>query len=116
VLLNAGAMSPLYWFLEILAIAAFVCEVWGFADALRRPAKAFVAAGKQTKPLWLIILGVAAVIGLYLGVLSGGFGAVGILPIAAFVASAIYLTDVRPKVREYGGTSGGTSSGPYGPW
>ena len=115
-LLNVGAMSPLYWFLEILAIAAFVCEVWGFADALRRPGKAFVAAGKQTKPLWLIILGVAAVIGLYLGVLSGGFGAVGILPIAAFVASAIYLTDVRPKVREYGGTGGSTSSGPYGPW
>ena len=99
-------MSPLYWFLEILAIAAFVVEVWGFVDALRRPAKAFVAAGKQTKPLWLIILGVAAVIGLYLGVLSGGFGAVGILPIAAFVAAAIYLTDVRPKVREFGGSSG----------
>ncbi len=115
-LLNAGAMSPLYWFLEILAIAAFVVEVWGFVDALRRPTKAFVAAGKQTKPLWLIILGVAAVIGLYLGVLSGGFGAVGILPIAAFVAAAIYLTDVRPKVREFGGSSGASSAGPYGPW
>ena len=120
-LLNTGAMSPLYWFLEILAIAAFVCEVWGFVDALRRPSKAFVAAGKQTKPLWLIILGVAAVIGLYLGVLSGGFGAVGILPIAAFVASAIYLTDVRPKVREsrrasrYGpGSSSGPGTGPGG--
>jgi hypothetical protein len=55
------------------------------------------------------------VIGLYLGVLSGGFGAVGILPIAAFVASAIYLTDVRPKVREFRG-SNGSSQGPYGPW
>jgi Protein of unknown function (DUF2516) len=113
VLLNTGAMSPLYWFLEILAIAAFVAEVWAFADALRRPGKAYQAAGKQTKPLWLIILGVAVVIGLYLGVLSGGFGAVGILPIAAFVAAAIYLTDVRPKVREY---RNGSSSGPYGPW
>jgi hypothetical protein len=41
---------------------------------------------------------------------------VGILPIAAFVASAIYLTDVRPKVREYGSTGGSSSSGPYGPW
>ena len=54
------------------------------------------------------------VIGLYVGVLSGGFGAVGILPIAAFVAAAIYLTDVRPKVREFRGNS--SSSGPYGPW
>src|SRR6201986_1065940 len=105
-------MSPLYWFLEILAIAAFVCEVWGFVDALRRPSKAFVAPAKQTKPLWLIILGVAAVIGLYLGVLSGGFGAVGILPIAAFVAAAIYLTAVRPKVRGNGGTGGKRTFGP----
>ena len=84
-LLTFGAMSPLYWFLELLAIAALVTEVWAFVDALRRPSGAFTAAGKQTKPLWLIILGVAMVIGLYVGVLSGGFGAVGILPIAAFV-------------------------------
>ncbi len=40
--------------------------------------------------------------------------ALGILPIAAFVAAAIYLTDVRPKVGEFRGN--GTSSGPYGPW
>lgn len=113
-LLNAGAMTPLYWFFEILALGAFVAEVWAFVDALRRPAKAFVAAGKQTKPLWLIILGVAVAIGLYVGALAGGFSAIGILPIAAFVASAIYLTDVRPKVREIRGN--GSSSGPYGPW
>src|ERR1700719_745904 len=105
-------MSPLYWFLEILAIAAFVCEVWGFVDALRRPSKALVAAGKQNKPLCLIIIGVASLIAWCVGVLSGGFGAVGILPIAAFVASAIYLTDVRPKVREFGGSGGGARSGP----
>jgi len=33
-----------------------------------------------------------------------------------FVAAAIYLTDVRPKVRGINGGGGGTSSGPYGPW
>ena len=109
-------MTPLYWFFEILALGAFVAEVWAFIDALRRPARAFVAAGKQTKPLWLIILGVAVAIGLYIGALAGGFSAIGILPIAAFVASAIYLTDVRPKVKEIGAGGSGTSSGPYGPW
>lgn len=114
-LLNAGAMTPLYWFLEILAIAALVVEVWAFADAVRRPSKSFLAAGKQNKPLWLIILGLAVVLGLYVGVLQGGMSALGIFPIAAFVAAAIYLTDVRPKVREYGG-NGSSSSGPYGPW
>jgi hypothetical protein len=110
----AGAYTPLYWFFELLALAAFVAEVWAFVDALRRPAPAFVAAGKQTKPLWLIILGVASVIGLYTCTVSRGFSAVGILSIAAFVAAAIYLTDVRPKVS--GSRGGGTSSGPYGPW
>jgi Protein of unknown function (DUF2516) len=110
---SAGALTPLYWFFEVLSIAAFVAEVWAFVDALRRPAKAFVAAGKQTKPLWLIILGVAAVVGLYSSTF-GGLNAISILPIAAFVAAAIYLTDVRPKVRGFNG--GGTSSGPYGPW
>ena len=114
-LLNAGAMSPLYWFLEILAIAALVAEVWAFADAVRRPSQAFVAAGKQNKPLWLIILGLAVVLGLYLGVLQGGMSALGIFPIAAFVAAAIYLTDVRPKISEYRNGSS-SSSGPYGPW
>src|SRR5256885_11583306 len=105
-------MTPLAWFFEALWLAALVAEVWAFVDAIRRPTPAFVAAGKQTKPLWLIILGVATVIGLY-SVISGGIATlIGILPIAAFVASAIYLTDVRPRVR---GT-GGSSSGPYGPW
>jgi predicted membrane metal-binding protein len=111
---SSGALTPLYWFFEVLSIAAFVAEAWALVDALRRPTKAFVAAGKQTKPIWLIILGVAAVIGLYSSTLASGLSAISILPIAAFVAAAIYLTDVRPKVRGFNG--GGTSSGPYGPW
>ncbi|HCU94449.1 MAG TPA: DUF2516 domain-containing protein [Actinobacteria bacterium] len=106
-------MTPLYLFFWALSMAAFVVEAWAFIDAVRRPAGAFPAAGKQTKPLWLIILGVAAVIGLGTAVYGGGMSLVGILPIAAFVAAAIYLTDVRPKVRDF---RGGTSSGPYGPW
>ena len=112
--MSAGALTPLFWFFEVLSIGAFVTEGWALVDALRRPAQAFVSAGKQTKPLWLIILGVAAVIGLYFSTLASGLSAIGILPIAAFVASAIYLTDVRPKVR--GVQGGGTNSGPYGPW
>lgn len=110
---SAGALTPLYWLFEALAVAAFVAEAWAFVDALRRPAPAFVSAGKQTKPLWLIITGVATAIGLATAV-AGGFAVTGILSIIAFVAAAIYLTDVRPKVRNLG--SGGTSSGPYGPW
>src|SRR5436309_121245 len=56
---------------------------------------------------------VGTVIGLG-SVLYGGITVTGVLPVAAFVAAAIYLADVRPKVRCLGG--GGSGSGPYGPW
>ena len=92
-------------------LAALVVEPWAFVDAVRLE-PGFPAARKQTKPLWLIILGVAGVIGLA----SAAYNAspMSILPIVAFVAAAIYIVDVRPKVREF--KAGGTSSGPYGPW
>jgi predicted membrane metal-binding protein len=112
-----SAFTPLDWFFWALAVAALIVEVWAFADAVRRPTAAFPAAGKQTKPLWLIILGVAAAIGLYSATGTSGIGVVvSILPVAAFIAAAIYLTDVRPKVREMGGRGGSSHQGPYGPW
>jgi len=111
VLSGTSAYTPLTWFFEALSLVAFGVEAWAFIDAIRRPAGAFTASGKQTKQLWLIILGVAAVIGLF-GV-TYGVSLVSILPVAAFVAAAIYLADVRPKVREFKSNS---SSGPYGPW
>jgi hypothetical protein len=106
-----GSMTPLFWFFEVLMAAAFVVEAWAFIDALRRPAGAFPAVGKLTKPLWLIITGVAAVIGL--ASLAYHVTLISILPLVAFVAAAIYLTDVRPKVKEF---RPGSNSGPYGPW
>ncbi len=110
-----GALTPLMWFFEGLALVALAVEGWALGDAVIRPAQAFVAVGKQTKPLWLIILGVATAVGLWTALVAGGMSAINILAIAAFVASAIYLTDVRPKVKEFRrGTS--NSSGPYGPW
>lgn len=107
-------MTPLFWFFEVLEIAAFGVEVWALVDAIRRPAPAFVAAGKQTKPLWLVILGVAAVIGL--GSVVYGVSLISLFPIIAFVAAAIYLVDVRPKVREFRSGGNGSRTGPYGPW
>src|SRR6266487_5423359 len=103
-------MRPLFYFFWALALGAFLLESWAFIDAISRPTQAFPAAGKQTKQLWLIILGVASVIGLYTVVFNTGL-AVSILPVAAFIAAAIYLTDVRPKVKTLG--KGGSSSGPY---
>jgi hypothetical protein len=109
-----GSYTPLTYFFLALGLAAFVVEAWAFVDAITRPSQAFVANGKQTKQLWLIILGVAAVVGLAGAVY--GVGPTSILPVAAFVAAAIYMADVRPKVRSFPKNRSGTSQGPYGPW
>ncbi|MDX6738302.1 DUF2516 family protein [Actinocorallia sp. A-T 12471] len=96
-----------------LAIIAFVLEVWALVDAARRPADAFPAANKQTKRLWLIILGVATFFGMLAAL--GQVTTLGIFAIAAFVAAVIYLADVRPALKEYG-SGDGRRMGPYGPW
>lgn len=118
-MVDFGILDYFFW---LLLIIAFVAEVVALIDALRRPAAAFVAASKQSKKLWTIILAVATALGMAHAVLpSRGVSPIalliGILPVAAFIAAAIYLADVRPAVRTYGGGRGGSSNtGPYGPW
>lgn len=102
----------LFWF---LAIIAFLVEVFALVDALRVPAGAYSAAGKQNKKLWVILLVVANVVGL--AAAADMVFLINLLPIAAFVVAAVYLTDVRPAVAPYRKRGGGSSSsGPYGPW
>jgi hypothetical protein len=110
-IVNPSALTVINLFFWILLLGAFVVEAWAFGDALRRPSAAFPAAGKQTKPIWLIILGVGFVIGI--GGAVGYLSLLSIFPIAAFVAAAIYLVDVRPKVRSM---KPDARQGPYGPW
>lgn len=105
----------------VLSVLAFGLEAFALVDAARTRADAFVVAGKQTKTLWLAILGVATAFGfLALGIPGAGGGSVlnplGMLSIVAVVAAAVYLTDVRPAVRQIRGGGGGRSAGPYGPW
>ena len=109
-----ASYTPLHYFFLALGVVAFGVETWAFIDAIIRPKHAFVASGKQTKARWLIILGVAAVVGLAGAVY--GVGPTSILPVAAFVAAAVYLADVRPKVKEFRKSGNTTSNGPYGPW
>lgn len=92
----------------LLSLAAFGLAAYAFVDAVRRPGAAFEYAGKRTKTFWSILLGVA----LALAFLSIG-GRIGFLVILSVVAAGVYLADVRPAVRTYGG---GPSRGPYGGW
>ena len=110
-IVNPTALSVINLFFWVLLLCAFVVEGWAFIHAIRQPAAAFIAAGKQTKPIWLIILGVAFVIGI--GGAVGYLQLLGLFPIVAFVASSIYLVDVRPKMKSI---RPGTRQGPYGPW
>ena len=107
-------MDPIAIAFDVLAFAAFVAEGFAFVDALRRPSQAFVAAGKKPKAFWLAIIGTSAVVGLGYAVYVGGMSVLSLFPVAAFVAAAIYLTDVRPAIRQLRG--GGSRPGPYGPW
>lgn len=95
-----------------LAFAAFAA--FAFIDALTRREDAYRAASKQSKPFWLIILGIALAVLL--------FPIISFLPIIGLIAVIVYTVDVRPAVREVsggprrGGSRGSSSDGPYGPY
>ncbi len=97
--------------LLVLGVAALGCEVFAIVDALRHSPKAYVAAGKRTKTFWMAVLGVALAVGIVTF-----FNVLGFVGIIAFVASAVYLTDVRPALRQVTGRGGRNNQGPYGSW
>lgn len=100
----------------VLSVAALVGAVWGFIDAARYSASTFEAAGKQTKPLWLVFLGAASLVS-FISLpypVGRGTGIVGFLGIAAIAAVIIYFVGVRPALRQIEprvGGNGNTKSG-----
>jgi len=82
--------------LFVLQIAVLGTTVYAFIHAALQRPDAYTAAGKLTKPVWLVILGAAALLGLVLGVTG--------IAIAA-VAAGVYLVDVRPKLLDVQGKS-----------
>ncbi|MEG3614616.1 MULTISPECIES: DUF2516 family protein [Isoptericola] len=105
-----------FYVFVILAVVIFVIEVFALVDAVRRPAHAYTAEGKLSKPIWLIILGVATALGfLALPTSGGAISSLGFLSIVAVVAAIVYLVDVRPRLKPYGtGRGSGRSQGSNG--
>ncbi len=99
--------------LLVLCVSAFAFEMYALVDAARQRSDAFVAAGKRTKRFWLVVLTVGAAIGFVTLPLNGRPDWLFISAIAV-VGAAVYVTDVKPAVRQIRG--GGGRSGPYGPW
>ena len=82
--------------LQLLFWAVLAATVYAFVHAAMQRPDAYTAVDKLTKPVWLVILGAAALLSLVLGVTG--------MAIAA-VASGVYLVDVRPKLLEVQGKS-----------
>ena len=82
--------------LSAISVAVLILHAWALVDCVTRPANAFEAAGKLTKPAWLAITGIALALGLL-------FNPLGLFGLAAIVASIVYLVDVRPAVKEIQG-------------
>ncbi|MCC2316134.1 DUF2516 family protein [Cellulomonas xiejunii] len=108
-----GSLQLLLFFLFYLAI--FVLSVWALVDCLRRPAAAFLSAGKRTRQFWTWVL-VAATVVAFISIPLPGVR----LPFPSFLAliaaaaAVIYLVDVRPAVAPYSGRRGGGP--PRGGW
>jgi hypothetical protein len=95
-------LFPLHGALFIINLACLVLVVAALLDIVRRPAGAFVAADKQTKVFWILVL------------VLGAF-----ITLVGVIAAIVYFTDVRPAVRAAGGGTtgrGSSSDGPYGPY
>lgn len=106
------------YLLATISAVLLAAEAFALVDALRRPAAAFVSAGKRTKVFWSVLLMVGAVLG-FVGLfppLGGGF--LGLAVFFAVIPALIYLSDVRPAIRGYRGprSNRGPSSGPRGGW
>ena len=100
----------------LLSIPLTVFACFALVDAFIRREDAFRAADKQTKPFWLIILGIAFAVMWLFPIMS-------FLPIIGLIAVIVYFVDVRPAIRQVGGGGGGrgrsggsSSDGPYGPY
>ncbi|MHA7649745.1 DUF2516 family protein [Mycobacterium sp. ML4] len=84
----------------VLWVAVAVATVYAFVHAALQRSDAYTAADKQSKPVWLVILGGAIAL---ITVLYGIFGVMAVA--LAAVATGVYLVDVRPKLLEVQGKS-----------
>jgi hypothetical protein len=79
--------------MTIVTLVILALGAWAFVDALARRAEVFDAAGKLTKPAWLLLLGLSLAVNLI-------FGAVSLLGFVAIVITLVYFVDVRPALSE----------------
>ena len=99
------------WLDLTLSVILICVKAFCFADALRYSAAHYPAAGKRTRNLWLVLLGLTLVVALIMWT-----SALGLLNLVGTVIALVYLFDVRPALQQVRGGGGGGRMGPYGPW
>ena len=82
--------------LDVLFWAVLAANIFAFVHAALQRPDAYTATDQLTKPAWLGILGVAALLSWVLGVTGMAISA---------VAAGVYLVDVRPRLLEVQGKS-----------
>jgi uncharacterized protein DUF2516 len=85
--------------LLVLFLGVLALQLWALVDCITRKAPAFPAAGKLTKPTWILLTAVAVTPVALLRDVTNLLAYVGI------IVSSVYLADVRPAVREISGPS-----------
>ncbi|HEX8079154.1 MAG TPA: DUF2516 family protein [Jatrophihabitans sp.] len=85
--------------LLVLFLGVLALQLWALVDCVTRKAPAFPAAGKLTKPTWILLTAIAvAPVALLQNVTN-------LLAYIGIIVSCVYLADVRPAVREISGPS-----------
>jgi hypothetical protein len=85
--------------LLVLFLGVLALQLWALVDCVTRKAAAFPAAGKLTKPTWILLTAVAVAPVILLQNVTNLLAYIGI------IVSCVYLADVRPAVREISGPS-----------
>jgi len=94
----------------VLWIGALALQGFAAVHCLLQRTDAFPAAGKWNKWGWAIVTGLSFLVTLiYQNPLN-------LLPVVGFVASCVYVVDVRPAVREISGGRGGRGGRDSGRW
>lgn len=85
-------VGPLHGVFLLVWLLVLGVKIFALVDAVVRPGVAWRVGVRQPKAVWLVILAVSLL-----------FGGIGLLGLAALVATIYYLVDVRPRLLEVQG-------------
>ena len=111
--MGGAFFGSLQWLIMIvISVGALIASIWGLIDAARFQKSTYVAAGKQTKIVWVLILVAATAVSIISmpAPIGSGSGVFGFLGLASIIAVAVYFAGVRPALLSHEPRRGGGQS------